>query len=391
MTLGPNRIYWYCLLGMALWALLRSLGIDRAAPPVALGPFLLVLALAAVNLAARIRVARIRTEAGAGASPYTHLGWLCGAIDFLLIVAGLRFTGGLHSAVWAVAFVVVSGETVLERKREAVITRLGACVALGLGTLPLPPGPIDWPAYWLEMFVRMGFLLAVSSVVRRLRERSDTTKAEIANLRAELALAEERTRLSRDIHDGVGNSLAAAVLRLEAEARVREKKKGDEETAGLLREEAQALRQSMTAVRDWTFVNRPWPAPEGASASAVLTSEVERLARRMNLPIVVEGAQALDGLPEATRVAVLRIAQEGLTNAAKHASGATQVRAQIARGRGEFILVLHDDGAGFDPAAAGDGIGLASMRERAAGVGGTLTIESGAGSGTTITLRLPVR
>ena len=123
----------------------------------------------------------------------------------------------------------------------------------------------------------------------------------------------------------------------------------------------------------------------------MLSSEADRLSRRTGLPIAVEGEEALDTLPAPTRLAVLRIIQEALTNAAKYASGATgaSVRLQDDPTSGELVLTITDDGCGFDPTAAGTGIGLSSMRERAQAMGGSLSVESAPGRGATIHARLP--
>jgi signal transduction histidine kinase len=385
---GPNRVYWYCLLGLMGWAVMRHLGVDAQKPPIQVRAFLLVMVLEGMNLFARFTLQRQRVRTGEKPL-YRLLGWLFVVADFLLIVAGVRLTGGLDSPIWVVTFVVVSGETVLEGLREAVLTRLSACIALFLGTVPLPPQRFDAGAYALEMFVRMGLLLAVSSVIRRLREGNDSARTEVATLRGELALAQERTRLSREVHDGVGNSLAAGVLRLEAAARMRVKTHGeDDETAAVLKEEASALREAMQGVRDWTFHTRPWNVGDDA-ASQTLLAEADRLTRRTGLSVAVKGAPLLDALPPAGQMAALRIVQERLTNAAKHAAGATQVLVTLVQEPRQLRLNIADDGPGFDTEAVGTGIGLASMRERATGLGGTLSVES-ASTGTTIRLTLPL-
>ncbi|MFM7321471.1 MAG: hypothetical protein ACKO5K_08115, partial [Armatimonadota bacterium] len=165
----PERVYWACVAGILLWAILREIGVDRLAAPIRFWPFVAVLAVAAINLVARNRYSAWRRKEGYVPSDRQGgpLGVVFVAIDFITIVAGLRFTGGLGSAVWVISFVVLAGETVLERRREAAITRLAACVAIFFGTIPLPLSNVDWPAFALEMFVRMGLLIAVSSVMRR--------------------------------------------------------------------------------------------------------------------------------------------------------------------------------------------------------------------------------
>ena len=381
---NPTGIYWACVIGIVVWALIRARSGDADVPPIQLGRFLGVLTLAAVNLGIRNWSALRRDSGGIARTVYHKLGWLFVTIDLICISAGLRFSGGLHSAIWIVAFVVLAGETLLENRVEATITRSGACLALFLGTIPTPPEQVDWPAYVLEMFVRMGLLLAVSSVVRRLRERSESVGNELAQVRAELAMADQRTALAREIHDSVGNSLAASVLRLELTARKREKTTPGDEGASVLREEAQVLRDVMQQVRDWTFFNRLW------SRDVSLTSEVERLSRRTGLPITVTGTELLQGLDDPLRLVVLRIVQEGLTNAAKHAIGATRALVDLTRDGNQLRLTLEDDGPGFDLGNEGSGVGLASMRERARGLNGDLQIESVVGKGTRIVLHLPL-
>ena len=162
----------------------------------------------------------------------------------------------------------------------------------------------------------------------------------------------------------------------------------------MFRDEANALREAMTAVRDWTFFTRPWSVGDEKrhlAPSASLTTEVDRLARRTGLPMHVEGAEELDHLSPVARLTALRIVQEALTNAAKHASGATRAEVSLKRDGTTFLLSIADDGAGFDPTGEhiGAGIGMSSMRERAEGVGGSLTVDSSPGLGTTLTARLP--
>lgn len=394
-----NRVYWLVALYSGIWMLLRARGIggSRLAPisHPAIGA---VFVFAIINLAFRTRYAVKR--GGYGKPNPSRASWIFTALDLLIVAAGLRLTGGAASGLWPLLFLVVVAETVLEPTREAWLVRLGAALALLAAAVPVPFHAGPWI---LEATTRLVFLMAVTSVARRLRENSDFEKAEIAALRAELALTEERSHLSREVHDGVGNSLAAAVLRLEVAAREVEKD-GGIAGAPLLREEAQALRQAMGSVRDWTFWTRPWPVADldGVSGSELLASEVERLSRRVSLPIGVSGAEILDEIaPRATlRLTVLRIVQEALTNVAKHAIGATRAEVALRREAHRLILTISDDGQGIDGADAGIstgggrppgcGVGIASMRERARSMGGTLAVVGDKQTGTKVTVVLPL-
>ncbi len=356
----PERVYWACVAGILVWALLRELGVDPDAAPLRLLPFVGVLAVAAANLILRNRYsAAMRAKQLAPPDRQGGpMGWVFVAVDFL------------------------------ERRREAAITRLAACIAIFFGTIPLPPEKIDWPAYLLEMYVRMGLLIAVSSVMRRLRERSENHMAEISNLRAELALADQRASIAREIHDGVGNSLAGAVLRLELAARTIGTSGDALPPAQMLKEEAQALRNAMTAVRDWTFLNHPWNAPADAPLSEIIDHETRRWTSRTGIPVDVSGLDDLDALPQRFHVPVLRILQESLTNVAKHAGQPSKVCLSATRTGRKLVIEASDDGLGIQSGLESSGLGLASMKDRATGIGARLTVQPNAGKGTCVRLEL---
>ena len=415
-----SRVYWLVLLLIIAWVFLHRIGPYTDAEAVHEGPFLAVLFLAILNLSFRSWASVKRKQHGLQSPFYARLGWLFVSVDLLLIALGLRFTGEIHSPLWIVMFVVVTAETILASPRETSLIRLGASLALIAGTLPFPDGRLAWRSeeyrvslitsgYLLETLTRLSFLTAVNSVVRRLRENSAATDRENAVLRAEVSLADERSKLSREVHDGVGNSLAASVLRLEVAARTLEKrasateKDNNDDNAALLREEAQALREAMTAIRDWTFFTRPWPAAEitGESgkaalavvpASQVLGAEADRFSRRTGLPITLVGAEILDTLPAPQRLAALRIIQEAITNAAKYAVGATGASVVLSHNEPQqkVLLTVSDDGCGFESNKAGAGLGVSSMRERAESLGGSLTMESAPERGTRVTAALPL-
>lgn len=381
-----NSVYWFSILGLGVWTTLAASGWISGTPLVNVPAFAVVLLVAIVNLFGRSWNARQR-EQNPQIAPSLWRGTLFVTVDLCLVAAGLRFTGAAQSPLWTMVFLVGVAETMLARPFEADFIRVGTILALYLGTVPslvhAAPGE-----FYLEFALRTGIFAAVSIVTRRLRVRQEEHRLEIATLRAELGVAEERARLSREIHDGVGNSLAAGVLRLEFAARKLEKEQPGDESVALLKEEAQALREAMGGVRDWAFFTRPWSHTAGPP-STLLVSEVERLSRRTGLTITVHGADILNDLSDGTRFVILRIAQEALTNAAKHAENATCASVSLRRESGFVQLVITDDGAGFDAASTTAGVGMASMRERAEGAGGTFAVSSAFGQGTTVVAHLP--
>jgi signal transduction histidine kinase len=391
-----NRVYWYCLLGILTWVMLRGLGIksayyalrprpDPIDPPVYLLWFMIVMVLAITNLAMRSWAGVRKEQHTLEPSFYYALGWVFVSVEMCLIVAGLRLTGDIFSSLWLISFVVVVGETLMAKREEALIIRWVACTAIVMGTAPaFVPDMATVFAYVLEMLPRLGFLIAVSSVTRRLRENADTRNGELAHLKMEIAQNTERARLAREIHDGVGNTLAASVLRMELAARQLEKANAPEKTVQMLEEEAQILREAMGTVRDWAFYHRPWSSGmgEGILASQVLKNGAERLARRTGLILTITGAEILDTSVPSIQQTLWQIVQEALTNTAKYTPESTKVSVVITQTTGWIQVIIEDNGPGFDVATAGRGVGLSAMQEQAQALQGTLTIESTPQKGT---------
>lgn len=124
--------------------------------------------------------------------------------------------------------------------------------------------------------------------------------------------------------------------------------------------------------------------------TATLRTHVQVL-DRAHTARVTFAAHSFRALPAAQEEAMLRVAQEALHNALRH-SGAAHVDVTVDRRGGGAVLRVTDDGSGFEPQSirrAGRHLGLVSMRDRTSGVGGTLTVESAPGKGTTIEMEVP--
>ncbi|GAA3307184.1 hypothetical protein GCM10020295_65430 [Streptomyces cinereospinus] len=123
---------------------------------------------------------------------------------------------------------------------------------------------------------------------------------------------------------------------------------------------------------------------------ATLRTQVQVL-DRAHTARVTFAAHGVRALPATQEEALLRVAQEALHNALRH-SGAERVAVTLSKRGTGAVLRVTDDGGGFDPRAirrAGRHLGLVSMRDRAGGVGGTLTVDSAPGKGTTIEMEVP--
>ena len=204
------------------------------------------------------------------------------------------------------------------------------------------------------------------------------------------AREEERRRLRRELHDGLGPQLAAITMTLDTARR-------SLGTARLERADAlleAAVEQSRTAVEDVRAIVAGLRPPaldelglEGALRSAGPGVLVDH---DSSTRITIRGRGPLVGLPAATEVAAYRIAQEAMANAVRHA-GADLVEVELLQDAEGLRLLVSDDGRGFDQQVAAPGVGLASMRERAAELGGSFSVSSSPGGGTRVEAVLPDR
>jgi len=200
----------------------------------------------------------------------------------------------------------------------------------------------------------------------------------------EKAIAEERNRLARDLHDAVTQSLYGVTLYSEAAAGQLSLGHTDR-AAEHLHEVQDTAQEALAEMRLLVFELRP-PILEEEGLVAALQTRLQAVEGRAGLR--TEFKTNLDErLPPDVEGELYRIAQEALNNALKHA-GASTIRLLLHQDSENVVLEIADDGAGFDQVAAreGGGLGLLAMQERTAELGGQMTIETGAASGTHITI-----
>lgn len=204
----------------------------------------------------------------------------------------------------------------------------------------------------------------------------------------ELSAIEERNRLARDLHDSVVQKLFAIVLAAQSATTMLDRSpvqaRGQVERVGELAQDA------IGELRSLVFQLRP-AAIESDGLAAALAKHVEVLRRvhRRRIELDARGrARLRPGVDEE----VFKVAQEALQNALRHAAAAT-VEVRLREDDDAVVLVVRDDGIGFDPGEAASrsrSLGLTSMDERAQALGADLSIDSASGRGTTISLRVPV-
>jgi two-component system, NarL family, sensor kinase len=256
-----------------------------------------------------------------------------------------------------------------------------ACIPLHFRDEPLGILNVTTPE-WRQLTSReLRLLTAIGHQISTAVER-----ARLAEESASLARAEERTRLAREIHDTLAQSLAAIALHLEGGM---SHVQSDPELAGrrieralaLTRESLEEARRSVTTLRGESVPARP--------LAELLRSLARAFTADTGIRVRVTIPGGLAPLPPATEAELQRIAREALNNIARHAR-AHSVSLNLRALRGRVRLSVRDDGAGFDPASVPKGChGIQGMRERATAVGGKLRLRSHAGAGTTVEVDIP--
>jgi signal transduction histidine kinase len=212
-----------------------------------------------------------------------------------------------------------------------------------------------------------------------------TTDLRRSRERLVTAREEERRRLRRDLHDGLGPMLGSLTLKLDVASDLLERDPAAARTLLLgLKGQAQ---DAIGDIRRLVYALRP-PALDDLGLVGALREEATRY-RDTGLQVTVESPERLPPLPAAVEVAAFRIVQEALTNVARHAGARTcSVRLSLDEATGMMHVEIADNGRGL-ALARPYGVGLASMRERAEELGGTCEVEGLPAGGTRVRASLP--
>jgi signal transduction histidine kinase len=239
----------------------------------------------------------------------------------------------------------------------------------------------------------LGTLMSVlfGGVITELLLREQQTRRELTQAHEQLrdytaqaerlATAQERNRVARDIHDGLGHSLTVVQMQVKAARAVMptDAAKADDVLAKAQQQSEEALAEVRRSVRALREPRSTPPLPEALAALVEETS-----AAGVPTRLTVSGVRR--PLPDGTREALYRAAQEGLTNVRKHARA---TRAELVLDYADAVVrvEVRDDGTG--PAGGEPGFGLLGLRERAAGLGGTLRIGWEPDRGCTLSMEVP--
>ena len=260
--------------------------------------------------------------------------------------------------------------------------------------VPYPPATTALAALFLTCFATLASMVAASGAARALAESRRRVAGErAAERRYRSRLLEmqegERRSVARELHDGFGQILTALRLSVQATLRV-----PPERRAELGAESLALVDQAMSQVRELALALRP-AVLDDLGLAAALSSDLGRQARLAGLSLELNIGEGRTRLPPQIETASFRVAQEALTNVARHAN-ASRVVVTLERSREAAELSIADDGRGFDldaaraRARAGESLGLLSMDERVSLAGGAFRIDSAAGKGTTVRARFPL-
>jgi signal transduction histidine kinase len=303
------------------------------------------------------------------------------AVQLVLALTTFALEPGVATTLF---FVVLVSQCVLVLPRPATV------VVIVL--IPFAHAPMESWQDALREGVGLFAAVVFAAVITELLQREQQLRHELAEAHEQLrdyatqaerlATAQERNRLARDIHDGLGHSLTVVQMQVKAARAVLQSDppKADDVLAKAQQQSEEALAAVRRSVRALREPRSTGPLPE---ALGLLAEE----ASAAGVPTRLEVSGTPRPLPDESHEALYRAAQEGLTNVRKHAR-ATRADVLLDYGGSAVRVEVRDDGAGTSGAPS-QGFGLVGLRERAAHLGGRLQVESAPGQGCTLTMEVP--
>jgi signal transduction histidine kinase len=301
--------------------------------------------------------------------------------DLLLITLATRFTGGFDSQIWLLYFALLTSEAAVMPTRLLLVALGLTAVGYGWASAPLAPDQ------WNDFGFRIAAVSLVSWLIHQIYRSHAEYRMELAELREQYDLAQERERIAREFHDGLGHHLVSAIRGLES---IRRRLKAHADTAAdcALQEQIDILRAALDDTRQTIQQLR---APETTDMRVFIRQTAERVAQRLGAQLHCDCPDPMPTLTPLQTLMLTRVVQEALSNAMKHAGRPQNLWVACAWRDGWLEVRVADDGDGFDPATALEGMGLNNMRERIRALGGELTITSALGQGTTVLARVPIQ
>jgi len=210
-----------------------------------------------------------------------------------------------------------------------------------------------------------------------------------AQMRIVEAQEAERSRLAREVHDGPAQALSNAIFSVEVVQRLLDRDEAAARTE--LQQLSDVLTRELKGVRAYMSQLRP-PLLADLGLSGAIQEAAKQIGTALNVTVEVELDPAIDGLPETVEIVALRVIQEALQNARKHAQ-ASSIRIRMWRDEAGWTMEVRDDGRGFDsddpPVSGRRHFGLQFMRERAELIGARFEVRSSPNLGTAVRMTIP--
>ncbi len=291
--------------------------------------------------------------------------------------------GGLQSPLLATQLLFTTLFAILYPKPLAILPPLLALPITTRLDLLLNRSVTAIDVLTLLWYLSLNFIIVY--VIVYMNEREAAAHREVVELQGdlkELAVVEERNRIAREIHDGLGASLSSLIIQAEYLGQLTK----DETLLAEIRELKVTAEESIEELRRNLRMMR-----EDFELTQAVEDHIKTFRDRTQLDVRFEKQGLPERLSPDAQLALFRVLQESLANSAKHGHP-TRIDVKLVYDDGRVLLGVRDDGKGFDPKSTPRGhYGLVNMRERAAKIRGEFIVDSSPGAGTQISFSCPVQ
>ncbi len=323
---------------------------------------------------------------------------------FLLILsASLMLTslyvGKLITVIY-IMFMLAAQANLMLRVRSAILFSLTISLTFLAGVVLLIGLNQQVAEIAVSLAIGLTFVVTLSQVLRLFEQQTIRTRVLLEDLKLvnaellaarqkekDLAIAEERVRLARDIHDGLGHHLT--VLSLQLQAAEKNLAANPELAASAISTSRQEVQAALREVRQSVAALRQAPV-DTQNLPVVLRDLASDFEQRTGILVTLQQSGQSSPLKPAVAMTLFRAVQEGLTNAQKHAQGVSRVELSLDFTPQTVSLIIQDDGNPHDPGASTSGFGLAGLQERANLLGGEFLAQTNPQGGFILKISLPL-